>query len=91
VQVIWSLAALDDLEEIWTYIGQENPVAAKRIADRIVAKASSLEIFPERGRAGLKEGTRELVVSTHIIVHRIEGDAVRILRVLHHARDRRSI
>jgi addiction module RelE/StbE family toxin len=91
VRVIWSTAALDDVGEIRLYIGRDNPATARRVAARLVAKASSLELFPERGRAGVQPGTRELVVSAHIIVYRIDGDLVRILRVLHHARDRRSL
>jgi plasmid stabilization system protein ParE len=43
--------------------------------------------FPQMGRSGRIEGTRELVISgtPYIAAYRIDGDAVRILRVLHGA------
>jgi toxin ParE1/3/4 len=43
--------------------------------------------FPHRGRPGKKENTRELVLSPlpYIVVYRIAGDAVNILRILHGA------
>jgi addiction module RelE/StbE family toxin len=43
--------------------------------------------FPEMGRPGRIEGTRELVISRtpYIAAYRILGETVRILRVLHGA------
>ena len=57
---------------------------------RAIYKApSALLSFPHRGRPGKKENTRELVLSPlpYIVVYRIAGDAVHILRVLHGARN----
>jgi addiction module RelE/StbE family toxin len=47
----------------------------------------NLRLFPEMGRPGRIEGTRELVISRtpYIAAYRIAGDTVRILRVLHGA------
>jgi hypothetical protein len=44
--------------------------------------------FPQSGRPGRIERTRELVISRtpHIVAYRIAGDIVQILRVLHGAR-----
>jgi toxin ParE1/3/4 len=56
--------------------------------DRIRAAASRLIDFPNSGRPGRVAGTRELVVpgAPYILPYRIDGDAVRILRVIHAAR-----
>jgi plasmid stabilization system protein ParE len=43
--------------------------------------------FPEMGRPGRIEGTRALVISgtPYIAAYRIDGEALRILRILHGA------
>ena len=45
--------------------------------------------MPERGRIGLRPGTRELTSAwPYIIVYRITGEAVQVLRIWHGAQDR---
>jgi len=46
--------------------------------------------FPESGRIGQVPGTRELVVTNlpYIVVYRVNGDTVEILRVMHMSMDR---
>jgi ParE toxin of type II toxin-antitoxin system, parDE len=55
---------------------------------RIREQVETLSRFPHSGRLGRIEGTRELVISRtpYIVAYRIAGDTVRILRVLHGAR-----
>ena len=59
---------------------------------RILESIRSLQEVPRLGRAGLKEGTRELVVPglPYIIVYRIAEteDALVILGIFHAARER---
>jgi addiction module RelE/StbE family toxin len=57
------------------------------VDDRIRAQVRQLLQFPETGRPGRIEGTRELVISRtpYIAAYRIMGETVRILRVLHGA------
>ncbi len=47
----------------------------------------TLLTFPNRGRLGKKEGTRELVMSPlpYIVVYAVRGDAVYVARILHGA------
>ena len=49
---------------------------------------ATLERFPQSGRPGRIEETRELVIdrTPYIVAYRIVGDTVRILRVLHGSR-----
>jgi hypothetical protein len=49
-----------------------------------------LKQFPNRGRAGQKDGTRELVMIPlpYIIVYGVESDMVYIFRVIHTSEDR---
>lgn len=51
------------------------------------SKASYLLAHPALGRLGRVAGTRELVAhQNYILVHDLAGDSLRILRVLHAAR-----
>jgi len=83
----WSRFALEDREKIFDYIEQDNPLAAVAVDDRISEQVKLLIQFPEGGRPGRIEGTRELVITRtpYIAVYCIIGDALRILRVLHSA------
>lgn len=84
--VILSVEALDDLERIRSFIGQENPQAANRVAVQILAACDRLEYLPERGRPGLRPGTRELTALwPYVIVYRVTPTMVEIVRVWHGA------
>jgi len=87
VRVEWSVLALADRDAIFDYIEAQNPRAAARIDTRISNAVDLLARFPEMGRIGRVEGTRELVISRtpYIAAYQITGDTVRILRVLHGA------
>ncbi|MGA2538979.1 MAG: type II toxin-antitoxin system RelE/ParE family toxin [Terracidiphilus sp.] len=83
----WSAYALADREAIFDYIEADSPRAAISVDQRIQSCVENLQRFPEMGRAGRVEGTRELVISrtSYIAAYRIFGDTIRILRVLHGA------
>lgn len=61
--VRWSPDAADDLESIVNYILSDNPSAARRVAETIYDRASSLAVSPYKGRRGRVEGTRELILA----------------------------
>lgn len=81
--------AVEDLDRIFAWIARDNPAAAHRVVSRIEAKVSRLA-FPEIGRPGRVEGTRELVVPPYVIVYRIDwaGDGILVVGVFHGAQDR---
>jgi toxin ParE1/3/4 len=83
----WSVLALSDRDAIFDYIEADSPQAAIAVDNRIRVQVESLADFPESGRPGRVEGTRELVIHStpYIAAYRIAGDTVRILRVLHGA------
>lgn len=83
----WSAFAIEDRDAIFDYIEEDSPHAAVLVDDRIRVQVRQLLQFPETGRPGRIEGTRELVISLtpYIAAYRITGDIVRILRVLHGA------
>ena len=88
MQVEWSIFAQADRDAIFDYIEVDSLRAAIAVDDRIREQVETLARFPQSGRPGRIEGTRELVISRtpYIVAYRIAGDTVRILRVLHGAR-----
>jgi len=63
VSLTWTPQAREDLIEIYTYIGLENPPAAERIFDAIQAKAELLIGYPRLGirRSDIRPFTRILL------------------------------
>jgi plasmid stabilization system protein ParE len=88
VKVTWTEPALVELEAIYDFLSPMNPAAARRIAEEILLAADSLSLFPYRGRQGRLANTRELVVvRPYLIIYRIAGHEVLILRFWHSAQD----
>ena len=88
-RLVWSREALDDLEELRSYIAADNPRAALGVFVRIVDQVALLPQQPNIGRPGRVPGTRELVVSNTpcIVAYSVIGpDTVRVLGVRHGAR-----
>ena len=85
MKIRWSPEAAADFVEIVEYLEKQSPSAAVRVAHSIYNSISSLESFPERGRPGRIEETRELVLSPlpFIAVYRVKAAVVEIARVLH--------
>ncbi len=83
----WSPLAMDDRERIFDFIEQDDPRAAVAVDERIATQVLVLSQFPEGGRPGRIEGTRELIVrrTPYVVAYQIGKDSVRILRVLHSA------
>jgi toxin ParE1/3/4 len=88
VKLVWSPSALDDRRAIYDYIDADDPRSAVLVDERIVAAVRRLVDYPESGRPGRVDGTRELVIARtpYIAPYRIVDDTVRILRVIHGAR-----
>ena len=85
----WTRPALADLIDAHDYIARYNPTAAQSIAQKIWDAAEALCDHPEAGRRGHVEGTREWVVTDtpYLIVYRVKGDELQILRVWHGRRN----
>ena len=89
MRIEWTFLAMNDREAIFDYLEADSPRAAIMIDDRIEAQVELLIETPEIGRPGRIEGTRELVIqrTPYIAAYRIDGETVRILRVLHGAQE----
>jgi toxin ParE1/3/4 len=85
MQVVWTEFALRDLASLRAFIARDKRSAADNQVQTVVAAVAGLANFPETGRAGRREGTRELVVgrTPYLVPYRIRGERVEVLRVLH--------
>ena len=86
----WTPAAAADLEHIRNYLDRNHPHLAQRTIVEIYERIKSLKHFPQVGRKGGEEGTRELVMQSmpYIIVFRERQQAIEILRIWHTAQQR---
>ena len=87
MRLVWAQYALDDRDTIFSYIESENPKAAIHVDEEIARAVRRLLDFPESGRPGRIEGTRELVISRtpYVAAYMVMADRIRILRILHGA------
>jgi toxin ParE1/3/4 len=78
-EVVWTDRALANVGAIATYIAEFNPIAAQRMAVRLIAAGDALQTSPDRGRT-IARGRRELtIVPPYLIRYRVAGDRVTIL------------
>lgn len=88
-QVIFSPAAIRDLERLREFLRSKNPLAAKRAGETILKSVRALGVNPHMGRLveDLPEQYREWLVdfgdSGYVARYRIDGDTLTILAVRH--------
>jgi toxin ParE1/3/4 len=87
MQIIWRPSAIEDSKRVRAFIGKNNSKAARRVSLAIEETSDSLADFPERGRPGRVQGTREVLVTgtPYLIAYVVGGDVVTILAIVHHA------
>ena len=76
--------ALTDRDAILVHIAQDNPTAAINQDIEFETKAENARKLPTLYKPGRVKGTREIVVRpNYVMVYRVNGDVVEVLRVLH--------
>ncbi|MFB9273987.1 type II toxin-antitoxin system RelE/ParE family toxin [Cohnella cellulosilytica] len=87
-------AAVDDLDEIFSYISENNLSAAEELLEQINRQIFSLAEFPDRGAVLsdddyplIQRGYRFIVAPPYLIFYRLVEDTVIIHRILHGRRD----
>jgi toxin ParE1/3/4 len=87
LRIVWRPAADADLEAIIDHVAQDNAPAAIELGDTIIRRVAELADQPRLYRTGRVRGTREMVVHpNYLVVYRVKGDAIEIVRVLHAVR-----
>jgi len=88
-KVIFSPAAIRDLERLRAFLRSKNSSAAKRAGEAIIQGLQGLDAHPRMGRLieDLPERYREWLIefgdSGYVARYRIDGDGVTILAVRH--------
>jgi plasmid stabilization system protein ParE len=90
-EIVWTEPAGLQLEEIREFIAADNPSAADRVVEKILARVDQLQWTPRMGAVYRKSGKhpiRKVVSGKYRIFYRIIEDAkrVEILVVWHGAR-----
>ncbi len=82
---VWLPKAIQNRHDLIDHIAEENLRAAIEHDERIEKQIDQLLDNPEIGRAGRRQGTRELVISRtpFVVVYRIKAKHIVIVRVLH--------
>ena len=77
VDLAWTPQAREDLIEIYTYIGLDNPSAAERIFDAVKAKTQLLVFYPRLGvrRPEIRPSARMLIERPYLILYETHPDS----------------
>jgi len=91
-QLELSARSIANIEAIRLYIAADNPAAAERVIESVLAAADRLMDFSMLGHVGRRLGTRELVLTkyTYTIIYRLTSKKVIIAAVIHQSRMNRK-
>jgi toxin ParE1/3/4 len=80
--------AAADLDDIWLRVALDNPAAADRLIDRLVARCHDLAAHPGLGVAcpEIAPDARMLIIDDYVALYRVERSGVEIVRIVHGAR-----
>ncbi|MCD4668964.1 MAG: type II toxin-antitoxin system RelE/ParE family toxin [Actinomycetia bacterium] len=93
-KIKYAPSAVDDMDEIFSYISKDNISTAEAMLDKIDDGISRLAEFPNMGSLLSEEeytliqrGYRFIIISPYIIFYRIINNTIIIHRILHERRD----
>ncbi len=83
--ILWEEESLNDREKIFEFLHDFNPEAAEKTDELIEAKVEKLLELPLMGvqRAGIRGRLLIIPEISMIVSYWVEGDIVRVMRVLH--------
>jgi len=82
----WSQLSAERLTDIVKYISEDNPDAARKLAESILTSVEKLIKFPKSGRIVPELGVqkyREILVGNYRIIYSIVEDSIQIHTVRH--------
>ena len=90
MRIRWTPAAAADLQHVSDYLKEHRPRFRQATIRKMYAVIQSLKDWPNRGRIGREEGTRELLFPPlpYIAVYRIKEQSFEVLRIYHGAQER---
>ena len=93
-EIRWTLAAAEDVQLLEQWIARDSPLNAVDFTDRLIGAVEPLADYPLIGRVVPefnRESLRELIFRGYRIVYSVDEAHLTILRVVHGARDLRSL
>jgi toxin ParE1/3/4 len=84
MRVVWTDRAKARLRQIHTYIAQDQPLNADRVADRLTRRVAQLAEHPRSGRVVEKyqrDDLRELIDAPYRIIYLILAERIDIVTV----------
>jgi toxin ParE1/3/4 len=88
MRLVLAERALGDLRDAITFIAQDDPAAAERVAHRLREAAGLLTRFPQLGQPISDRGRRVFSVpgTPFRLIYRVAADRLTVLRIWHGAR-----
>jgi len=82
--VVWLSDAIEDAENIVTYVAERNPSVAEKIRDALVACTEYAADHPYMYRRSPRIlGTREITIHPYKVLYRVSGDRLEVVAVIH--------
>jgi toxin ParE1/3/4 len=90
MRIRWTPAAAADLQGVSDYLKERHPRYREPTMRRLFGDIRGLKQWPERGRPGREEGTREILFppTPYVAVYRVRGQTIEVMRIYHAAQDR---
>ena len=85
-QVVWSPNAIEDVDEIASYIAKDSVAYAAAVVRKILDTTRNLSNFPLSGRIVAELGDpaiREKLVYSYRIIYRVEAETITVAAVIH--------
>ncbi|MBS3983587.1 MAG: type II toxin-antitoxin system RelE/ParE family toxin [Dethiobacter sp.] len=93
-KIKYAPAAVDDMDEIFSYISSDNIAAAETLLDKLSDTIARLATYPNMGIVLsdedyplIQQGYRFIVVPPYLVFYRLAEDMVIVHRILHGRRD----
>jgi len=87
MRIVWLDQANRDMFNAIEWLKERNPAAATKITQLIYLQLKQLQQYPQLGRIGKIEGTRELVIhqTRYIAAYRVDfsNNLIEILALMH--------
>ena len=90
LKIVWDEEAVKSLKEIFYFIYKDSPIADKKVKNKIVAIAKSLQKFPEKYSNEFyieDKKYRSITVWSYKIIYRVTEKEIRIVMIFHTSRN----
>lgn len=92
MRLVYSGEAVADLVRLRQFIAANDPSAAARVAEELVARIENLCLFPLMGvavaHAPQPDTVRDMVFGNYVVRYSVHTEALAILRIWHHFENR---